>query len=238
MFDIIFSTVRGDAGFHLFSAGHIAIMITSLILACIVVKINKVSRKFEIGMTIGILFILACLYVWYINSDPEEFIFRGLPLHTCRFGIILLSIGIFFKKDTLIKLGSYWGLFGGSLGMMMPAIDKYAFPHILHITSFAMHIYLLLIAVYMLFVKKIGMNKDDYKMCIKFTSGFLTFTFIINLLLDSHYSYTTRMPLALMKLGFTFPPIVCFVLVIAFYMILGILEYALLNFKNKKKQRV
>lgn len=238
MFDIIFSTVRGDAGFHLFSAGHIAITITSLILACIVVKINKVSRKFEIGMTIGILFILTCLYVWYINSDLEEFIFRGLPLHTCRFGIILLSIGIFFKKDTLVKLGSYWGLFGGSLGMIMPAIDKYAFPHILHITSFAMHIYLLLIAVYMLFVKKIGMNKDDYKMCIKFTSGFLTFTFIINLLLGSHYSYTTRMPLALMKLGFTFPPIVCFVLVIAFYMILGILEYALLNFKNKKKQRV
>ena len=90
----------------------------------------------------------------------------------------------------------------------------------------------------MLFVKKIGMHKDDYKMCIKFTSGFLAFTFIINLLLGSHYSYTTRMPLALMKLGFTFPPIVCFVLVIAFYMILGRLEYALLNFKNKNKQEV
>ena len=32
MFNTIFSTVRGDAGFHLFSAGHIAIMITSFIL--------------------------------------------------------------------------------------------------------------------------------------------------------------------------------------------------------------
>lgn len=233
MFDVIFSTVKGEAGFHLFNTTHIMIMVISAILAYVVVKVNKVSRKFEILLTIGILFILACLYIWYIIGDPEELITRGLPLHTCRFGIILLSIGIFFKKDKLIKLGSYWGLFGGSLGMMMPAIDRYPFPHILHITSFAMHVYLLLIAVYMLFVKKIGMNKDDYKMCVKYTSLFLISTFIINLILGSHYSYTTRMPSALMKLGFIFPHIVCFIIVMVFYMVLGYVEYKLLNIKKK-----
>ena len=212
------------------------IIIIGFMLAYIVLKVNKVSKKFEIGMTIGMLFILACQYAWYVIGASEDLITKGLPLHTCRLGIILLTFGIFFKKNKLIKLGSYWGLFGGSLGMIMPTIHKYPFPHILHITSFAMHIYLLLIAVYMLFVKKIGMDKDDYKMCIKFTLGFLTFTFIINLLLGSHYSYTTRMPSVLMKLGFTFSPIVCFILVITFYMILGRLEYALLNFKNKSEE--
>ena len=235
MFDIIFNTVKGDSGFHLFNNIHIMIMVVSLILSLIIIKINKESRKFEIILTVGILIILGCLYTWYIFGDLEELITRGLPLHTCRFGILILSIGIFFRKDKLIKLGSYWGLFGGSLGMIIPTIDRYAFPHILHITSFAMHVYLLLIAVYMLFVKKIGMNKNDYEMCVKFTSGFLIFTFIINILLGSHYSYTTRMPSALMKLGFVFPPIICFIIVFIFYMILGYIEYKLLNIKKKIK---
>ena len=85
----------------------------------------------------------------------------------------------------------------------------------------------------MIFIKKIGMIKDYYKMCFKFTLIFLVFTFVINLLLGSHYSYTSRMPSALMKLGFIFPPIVCFIIVMVFYMVLGYVEYKLLNIKKK-----
>lgn len=234
MLNSIFSTVPSESGISLFGAVHITILLISIILCFAVIKINKESKLFERLTTLIITIIHICLYTWYCFS-VENFITKGLPLHSCRMALILLIIGIFFKKDFLLKIGSYWGLFGGFGGLLLPTIEKYAFPHILQISSFSLHVYLLVISVYNLFVKKIGMTKRELIVGNTFTVLFLAFTFIVNMIVGSHYSYTSRMPSALLKMGISFPPVVCFLIVTTFYVVLECAEYMLLNSSKKAK---
>ncbi|WGX77302.1 YwaF family protein [Paraclostridium bifermentans] len=51
------------------------------------------------------------LYLWYFRGNYHS-VQEGLPLFHCRIAIILIAIGMIFKKDFMMKMGSYWGVFG------------------------------------------------------------------------------------------------------------------------------
>ena len=116
--------------------------------------------------------------------------------------------------------------------MLLPTIFDYPFPHVLQITTFYLHIYLFLISTYYLFVKKIGMDKKDLKMCSKFTVWFLAFVTAVNVKLGSNYSATLKMPGVLLKLGISFPIGFCFIVVTVGYLVAIYLEYKLINKYN------
>ena len=235
MLDTIFSVDRlSKSGISLFGVEHLSVILLGAILTIIVLKINKESKLLEVLSSLIMAILHICVYVWYYFS-VENFVTKGLPLHSCRIAIVFMMIGLLFKKDVLVKIASYWGFFGGILGLLLPSMEKYAFPHILQISSFTIHIYLLVMSFYCLFVKKIGMTKKECILGNIFTVIFLTFTYVINIILGSHYSYTTQMPSVLAKIGITFPPIVCLLIVCTFYVVLGCAEYMLLNSSKKAK---
>lgn len=231
MLDTIFSIVPCESQISLFGITHLIILVASLASAYFMVKRNKESKLFEKGSTILMLVGYICLYTWYCFS-PESFIIKGLPLYTCRIAVYMLTLGVFFKKERWLKIGSYWGFFGGFFGLLLPTIFDYPFPHVLQITTFYLHIYLFLISTYYLFVKKIGMDKKDLKMCSKFTVWFLAFVTAVNVKLGSNYSATLKMPGVLLKLGISFPIGFCFIVVTVGYLVAIYLEYKLINKYN------
>lgn len=228
MFNMLFDTTSsGVKGYTLFGGIHLSIILVAVISVCLVIKFVKPNEKFEKILNWSMLALTLCSYVWFIFGDLS-FIQRGLPLHTCRLCLYMFIGGLYFKKETWIKLASYWGLPGGILGLLFPAIYKYPFPHILHLTASALHIYILVISIYYLFIKKMVMTKQEFIKCNIFTVIYLVFTYIFNITFDSWYAYTTQMAASMSDWGITLSPIGCLCFVITGYLIVGYIEHKLL----------
>lgn len=233
MMNMLFSVVPCESEIGLYGITHIVVILTCIISALTIVKINKESKLFERGLTIIMLLFNVCIYVWYYFS-PENFIVKGLPLYTCRMAVYLLVAGIFFNKEFWLKIGVCWGFFGGIAGLILPSIFNFPFPHIMQIATFFLHVYLVLISTYYLFVKRIPMTKKDLKESCIFTVGFLGVVTIINLLLGSNYSGTRVTPNVLLKIGVVFPDGFSFIIVALGYVAVIFVQYYVLKLFHDK----
>ncbi len=112
--------------------------------------------------------------------------------------------------------------------------DPFAFPHITQFSYFIGHLFLLWGAVYLLFVRKIGMTNVALRDMMIFTTIYHMIVFIINNKLGSNYAYLIEPPFTI---NYNFNPYVyAFIVIILFNTIL-LLEYLMINFKflNKLK---
>jgi len=133
-----------------------------------------------------------------------------------------------------LKLGSYWGFYGGIAGLLFPTMFKYPFPHILQITTILLHVYILLMSGNYLFVKKIGSTKSDVKTCCVITTLLLIFNTIINFIFGTNYTSTTRMPVQLLMIGINIPPYLCCAAVIIGYLFVTIFQHFVVESYTKK----
>lgn len=218
MLETLFSVVPCESQIHLFGLVHLTFLVSSIILAFFMIKYKKESVFLEKLSTLIVLGMHLILYGWYYFSS-ESFIIKALPLYTCRMVLYLYIGGIFFKNKFCLKLATYWGFFGGIAGLLLPTMFKYPFPHILQITTLMLHVYIFLLSTNYLFVKKIGMDKEDTKMCSICTVGFLMFTTVFNMIFGSNYTSTFKMPAHLINFGFKVPTGLCFTVVTVGYLI-------------------
>ena len=223
MLNSLFSTVQCESSLRLFNLWHVIVFYGSFAILNYMVKHKKESEFIEKLSTIIMLLAFGVLYTWY-HFSPENLFLKGLPLYTCRIVPYLFAIGIFFNNKFCIKLGSYWGFYGGIAGLIFPTIFKYPFPHVLQITTVFLHIYIMLLSGNYLFVKKIGMTKSDSKMCCFITTGLLIFNTIFNMIFDTNYTATFKMPAALIKIGINIPASLCLLAVITGYILITMLE--------------
>ena len=236
MFNMLFDTTSsGVKGYTLFGGIHLSIIALGILSVILVIKFAKPSEKFEKILNWSMLLLTLCSYIWFIFGDLS-FIERGLPLHTCRLCLFMFIGGLYLKKDVWIKLACYWGLPGGILGLLFPAIYKYPFPHILHLTASALHIYLLAISVYYLFIKNTVMTKQEFIRCNVFTVIYLSFTYVFNKVFGTWYAYTTQMASSMSDWGITLPPIGCLCFVITGYIVVGCIEHKLLLHKQSTNE--
>lgn len=238
LINTVFSTTSCDAEIQLFGVIHLSLMIITFVVGYFMVKYKLRNEFIEKVSTVIILILHLLLYVWYFYSN-ESFIHKALPLYTCRLVLYLFTIGIFFKNQFCLKLGTYWGFYGGIAGLLLPSIFKYPFPHILQISTFLLHVYIFLLSGNYLFVKRIGMNKEDTKMCCKWTIYLLIFNTIFNVIFGTNYTSTMKMPVHLLNVGFNIPTIFCFAVVAIGYIIATIIQHLVVtkyeeNIYNKK----
>jgi len=170
-----------------------------------------------------------CYYSWYLFRQ-NNLLQDGLPLYHCSIAIILIIIGTIFRKDTLIKFGSYWGLFGSVFGILFPTCFQFSFPHITQLSHFSCHIFLLLMSTYYLFVNNLGMTKNDYKKSIIFTICYNVLVFNFNLIFCSNYAFVNELPF---DICIEVSPIICLLLISLLFIIMISLEYKLINFIYK-----
>ena len=113
--------------------------------------------------------------------------------------------------------------------MIFPTIFKHPFPHIQTITVLLLHSNITLAGTYYLFVEKIGMTKQELIKCCVWTTLFLIFVSVFNIITGSNYAATTRLPAHLINFGINVPASLCSITVISGYLFITVCEYLLIN---------
>jgi hypothetical integral membrane protein (TIGR02206 family) len=226
-----FTTSTGANNFVTFGSLHLVILFTALVITVFIFIRKTESRKFELFtgsiLILQQLFLYSSHFIGKYNTLTE-----GLPLYHCRIAIIFIGIGLIFNKNTIIRIGSYWGIFGSISALLFPGLDPFAFPHITQFSFFIGHLFLLWGSVYLLSVKKIGMSKLDFKNVVIFTNTYHLLMFIINNIIGSNYGYMSLPPI---NIGTKLNPLLYASLVIITFNIILVLEYILIN-KIKYRQ--
>lgn len=203
---------------------HIGLLLIALI-GCFLILNSKESKVLELIIGIGLLSQQFILYYWYLTTKYCLFS-EGLPLYHCRIAIIALGIGFLFNKKKLLKIGSYWGIFGSISALLFVGLDPFYFPHITQFSYFIGHFLLLWSSVYCLFIKKIGMNNKDYYTCLIVTNIYHLSMFVINPMLKSNYGYMTFSPISI---GQELAPVIYGLIVIIIFNAILTMEYMLCN---------
>jgi len=131
-----------------------------------------------------------------------------------------------------MKLGSYLGIITSILALLFPGLDPFSFPHITQFSYFIGHLFLLWGSVYLLFIKKIGMSKEDFKKTIIFINVYHLLMLFINKIIDSNYAYMSSPPI---EIGIKLSPLIYALSVIMIFNMILITEYILIN-KNKETE--
>lgn len=214
-----------------FGAVHLTLLCIALLGVLTIIYRKRESRLFELFVGITLLIQQTTLYIWYFKGN-YHFLQEGLPLFHCRIAIILISVGMIFKKEFMLKMGSYWGIFGSTSALLFPGLDPFVFPHMTQFSYFIGHIFLFWGSIYLLTVKKIGMNKNDFKNVIVLTNLYHIVIFNINNLINSNYAYMKSSPIGI---GNKLSPILYgFVVIMIFNLILS-LECFIIN-KSKEDE--
>lgn len=226
-----FRTSVEENKFINFGAVHLTLLLIALIGLLAIIYRKRESRLFELFVGITLLIQQTTLYIWYFKGN-YHFLQEGLPLFHCRIAIILISVGMIFKKEFMMKMGSYWGIFGSTSALLFPGLDPFVFPHMTQFSYFIGHIFLFWGSIYLLTVKKIGMNKNDFKNVIVLTNLYHIVIFNINNLINSNYAYMKSSPIGI---GNKLNPILYgFVVIMIFNLILS-LECFIIN-KSKEDE--
>ena len=212
----------------LFSNIHIMLLALALFGSLFILKSKKDNKKLEIIIGVCLLSQQFILYSWYLITK-YKLLEDGLPLYHCRIAIITMGLGLVFNKKNLVKIGSYWGIFGSISALIFVNLDPFLFPHLTQFSYFIGHYFLLWGATYLLWIKQIGMNKIDYKNALIFTNIYHISMFFVNKLLKSNYGYVSSSPIGI---GNNLNPIIYLIIVMMIFNIILTIEYKLCN-KNK-----
>ena len=215
--------------FQQFSPVHIALIAVALLGTALVLRSRKNNRRLELCIALVLLMQQLMLYSWYLSTDYRV-LSEGLPLYHCRVSIIMLSVGLIFRRELLIKLGSYWGIMGSVGALIYVGLDPFLFPHVTQLSYFTGHFLLLWGAVYCLFVRRIGMTAGDYRKAVAFTCIFQAGTFFLNPLVGGNYGYTASSPIGI---GNGLNDVVYAVLVTAVFVAILTVQYFLLSDKRR-----
>lgn len=218
----------------LFSIEHIIGLIICFILQFVVLRYAKKDNKW-LCKTLSILIIIEeCFnFGWLFKAGARFLLIRGLPLWHCSVAMILLIIASFNNNEKLLKLGSYFGFIGSLCALIFPGSllnYHFSFPHIVHISHFSAHLYLLLVSSYNLFIRKIGMTKQDYKFAMIVVLIFNIIMSIYNAIMGTNYAFVTK----LLYGSFCAPPIASLIIVTIYFWALAGILYFLIKYNKIK----
>ena len=227
-FYYFFRTSVGKNNFVNFGYIHIILLIIAFLSSIAIIKMKKENRLFEVFVGVILLIQQSVLYLWYIKGHYHV-VKEGLPLFHCRIAIIALVIGLIFKKDFMMKIGSYLGIFCATSALLFIKLDPFSFPHITQISYFIGHIFLLLGSVYIVFVKKIGMNKYYFKKTLIVINCYHILIFVLNNIIGANYAYMKSSPIGI---GNNLNPYLYGIVVMSIFNVILIIEYIIMN-RNK-----
>lgn len=233
----------------MFTKGHLALVITTVI--CIIVALKKTVHKGkkEVENIIKKCTIVLWVFEFIIiafklcTGDPRN-LNNYVPLYYCS---ILLYAGFFssFTKGQLKRCGDVFlatgGIIGGIVFMLMPTTSLPAYPvfHIVSLHSFLFHGIMVYLGLLMNFTHYIEIVANDIKYFAMLVGIICVIAEIVNVVFGSNLMFISRdfpgTPITLIYkcTGKLFTPIMCISqMTLPFYMVYGIL-----NLINKPKDK-
>ncbi len=181
--------------FELFSREHFIYLLSYSIITIIFIGISlniKDKNRFarNSALCIGILKIIELIYRLTVLNEPLRFL---LPLHLCNLTLITAIIAMISGNKLFLNLTYFWSA-GTIFALLTPEV-KINFPHLLNISFFSTHFYLIFSAVYCI---KAFNFKPDLKNLMK-AFKYLNFAFIIiffiNFELGTNYMFVNHKPM-------------------------------------------
>ena len=185
--------------FHLFSTGHILIIITILgyiIVTTIFFKKDKFSKyrkkyRYFLFSVIIIEEVLFKLWRLIIEQTPLS---ANLSLDLCGITLILLAILLINKSEQIFEITYFWGLAGATQAILTPDMGQYGFPHFRFIQFFVSHGLILAVIIYFSAVEGFKPRKGSIKRAFLITNGYAVIIGAVNYLLGTNYLFLASKP--------------------------------------------
>ncbi len=219
------------SNFVAFGTWHLLLLFIALIGILLLFKFKLPNKNLELFIGYILIFQQAILFTWYLISN-YNLIKEGLPLYHCRIAIISVGIGLITNKKTLMKIGSYLGIFGSTSALLFPSMDPFIYPHITQFSFFIGHLFLLWGSIYILFIRKVGMTSRDLKNGVIFISTYHVLMFMLNNAIGSNYAYMSASPIGV---GNGLPPLLYALVVITIFNIVLGIEYIIINANSSEQ---
>ncbi len=154
--------------------------------------IKQLNKTFMRVMGFILLSLQLAITIWLftIRSNPLE---DALPLYFCRMSSITIgfSLMIYKIKGKVVNFFALFSIFGASIALLVPDMESYNFPHITTFSYILIHSMLIFESMYVVRTSGVNLSKNSI---IKITAGIVIPIHIINILLNSNYSYTMQLP--------------------------------------------
>ncbi len=219
------------SNFAAFGTWHLLLLFIALIGTLFLFKYKLPNKNLELFIGYILIFQQVILFAWYLISN-YNLIKEGLPLYHCRIAILSVGIGLITNKKTLMKIGSYLGIFGSISALLFPSLDPFIYPHITQFSFFIGHLFLLWGSIYILFIKKVGMTCTDFKNGVVFISTYHVLMFMLNNAIGSNYAYMSASPIGV---GNGLPHLLYALVVITIFNIVLGIEYIIINANNNEQ---
>lgn len=180
--------------FELFSKEHFFYLASySLITFLFIILSLKVKDKERFARNsafiIGILKIAELAYRLTVLDEPIRFL---LPLHLCNLTLITAIIAMTSGNRLFLNLAYFWSA-GTVFALLTPEV-KIHFPHLLNISFFATHFYLIFSAVYCTKAFNFKPTFESLMKAFKYVNFAFIIIFFINLALGTNYMFVNYKP--------------------------------------------
>lgn len=180
--------------FELFSKEHFFYLASYSLITFIFIIISlKVKDKKSFArnsaMVIGILKLSELAYRFVILGDPLKYL---LPLHLCNLTLIMAIIAMTTENKVFLNLTYFWSA-GTIFALLTPEV-KINFPHLLNISFFSTHFYLIFSAVYCVKAFNFKPNFESLLKAFKYVNLAFIIIFFINLVLGTNYMFVNYKP--------------------------------------------
>lgn len=183
--------------FELWTPLHLFIVLMTLALCLLFIAWSRktdaeAARK--LGKWIGIILILNYFaYVIYRISTGHWQIRYDLPMELCNWSMIASAIALLTHNRTAAELSYFWVMGGSINGVITPDLPV-TFPHVYFFIFFIAHSGLVIAAMYIVAGLKLAPRPGAVWRAFLFSELYFVSAYVISLLLNSNYGYTTAKP--------------------------------------------
>ncbi len=183
--------------FETFSLQHFSALILFALFTFLAIWFGWNSSdktKKWIGLSIALiaLFIMVFDSVYRLLTGQFD-ILDDLPLFLCDIVVILLPFIILKENRKWLGILYFWAVAGTLQALITPELEE-GFPRFEFFRYFIMHAGIVSAVIYCIVVWRIKINWKDFLHAIVFAQVYIVSVHLINLLLQSNYSYTVRKP--------------------------------------------
>lgn len=192
-----FSVDYDGPPFELFGSGHIATLITLLILIVYVVMIRNASQKVKDFTRYAIVFFMwgaeISWHLWNVFNHTWT-VQTMLPLHMCSLMIWVAGFMMLTDDRRLFPFVYFLGVGGAIQAVLTPESGAYGFPHFRYLQTVTAHSFLILTGVFMTVVERLRPTWKDILKVLIYANVYMVIVFLINLMLGSNYLFINQKP--------------------------------------------
>lgn len=194
--------------FELFGKAHLVTALVMILFFSVMTIIAKRSTWFAASFRKYLLVSLVLQEIFYRmwvgfyqGFYPKDF----FSLHISSVSVWLSIYLLISYRQKVFDVMYFWGLLAVPMAVITPGLVRYGFPHFRFFHNLLVHITVIFVIIYFLFIEKRCISKGANIRTIVITNIYGAFVFVVNLVFDTNYMFTGRKITAASLLDFLGP---------------------------------